>query len=61
MGVWNISEYTPDKFRLFEMEFKDDMLDDWLNSLIYFVYKNDHFKQKYQEILESELERLNPK
>ena len=59
MGVWNISEYSLEIFQDFDSEFIDDMVDDWLNDLVYFIYKSDHVKQKYQNILELELEQLN--
>ena len=43
----------------FDADFVNDMIDDWLNDLIYFIYKSDHIKQKYVAVLEPVLEELN--
>jgi hypothetical protein len=59
MGVWEVSEFAIEKFQEFESKLIDIMIDDWFNDLLYFIYKSDHIKQKYQVILEPELERLN--
>ena len=59
MGVWNISDFSLEKFESLESEYIDDLKDEWLNDLLYFIYKSDHIKQKYARLLEPELERLN--
>ena len=59
MGVWNISQFSIEAFSNFDKQFIDDMLDDWLIDLIYFIYKSNHIKKKFIDILEPVLEKLN--
>ena len=59
MGVWNISEWSSEKFLSFNHELKDELLDETYNNLLYFIYRSDHKRQKYETIFEPILEELN--
>ncbi len=59
MGVWNISEMTIEKFQAFEHEYLDTLTSDVYNELLYFVYKSEHNRQKFEVVFEPILEKLN--
>lgn len=59
MGVWNISDFSLEKFQSFDSNYCDELIDEWINDLLYFIYKSEHIKQKYVSLLEEELDKLN--